>query len=89
MNGEAQLQTTVFMSGNSQAVRLPAPLRFDTRRVWAWKDAATGDVTLSARRRDWQPFLDLVRELDVPADFLASDTRATNQDRDPLDGADL
>lgn len=31
--GERPVRTTVFMSGNSQAVRIPAALRFDTDSV--------------------------------------------------------
>ena len=47
---EHAMQTTrVFTNGNSQAVRLPKEFRFDGNEVFIRKDAATGDVVLSAR----------------------------------------
>ncbi|MBO1326186.1 AbrB/MazE/SpoVT family DNA-binding domain-containing protein [Acetobacter sp. TBRC 12305] len=43
----------IFMTGRSQAVRLPAAYRFDTSEVSIRRDPETGDVILSARPRDW------------------------------------
>ena len=37
----------IFMTGRSQAVRLPAEFRFDTDEVFIRRDAETGDVVLS------------------------------------------
>jgi antitoxin VapB len=39
----------VFMTGRSQAVRLPADFRFSTDEVYVRRDEATGDVILSPR----------------------------------------
>ena len=36
-----------FMTGRSQAVRLPAEFRFDTDEVYIRRDPVTGDVVLS------------------------------------------
>lgn len=43
----------VFRTGRSQAVRLPAAYRFDTKEVFVRRDEATGDVILSRRPADW------------------------------------
>jgi len=61
----------VFQNGRSQAVRLPAAFRFDTKEVFVRRDAATGDVILSARPSDWDALLRLVdRASDQAKDFL-------------------
>ena len=39
----------IFMTGRSQAVRLPLAYRFDTSSVFIRKDQRTGDVILSTR----------------------------------------
>jgi antitoxin VapB len=39
----------IFMTGRSQAVRLPAQYRFDTTEVYIRRDPVTGDVILSPR----------------------------------------
>ncbi len=43
------LTARVFMSGRSQAVRLPAEFRFSVDEVYIRRDPETGDVVLSAR----------------------------------------
>lgn len=43
----------IFRTGRSQAVRLPAAFRFDTKEVFVRRDEATGDVILSRRPADW------------------------------------
>ncbi len=37
----------IFTNGRSQAVRLPAAFRFDTKEVFIRQDEETGDVILS------------------------------------------
>lgn len=44
----------VFRNGRSQAVRLPAAFRFDTREVFVRRDNITGDLILSRRPADWE-----------------------------------
>lgn len=77
----------IFINGRSQAVRLPAEYRFDTKEVFIRKDEVTGDVILSSKPADWSDFLELLAASNVPADFLDSNERAQAlHDRDPLDG---
>lgn len=47
----------VFQTGRSQAVRLPAAFRFDSKEVFVRRDEATGDVILSRRPADWTGLL--------------------------------
>lgn len=42
--------TKVFSNGGSQAVRIPAELRFEIPQVYLWLDEATGDVRMSNSR---------------------------------------
>ena len=42
---------SVFKTGGSQAVRLPAEFRFEVERVYVWRDEATGNVILSTTPR--------------------------------------
>lgn len=44
-----KLTTPVFMSGNSQAVRIPAPYRLDTDRVRIFRNEG-GDLVLQPLR---------------------------------------
>jgi antitoxin VapB len=66
----------IFMNGRSQAVRLPAEFRFDTKEVYIRKDPRTGDVILSKRPNDWDEFFRLRDQADVPDDFLSREERA-------------
>jgi antitoxin VapB len=62
----------LFKNGASQAVQLPVEFRFEGTEVYATRDEATGDVVLSTRpgAKVWADFFDLLREVDVPSDFL-------------------
>lgn len=75
----------LFINGRSQAVRLPAAFRFETREVFIRQDPETGDVILSRRPADWDGFLQALKAAEVPADFLdADERRQATQLRDPL-----
>ena len=81
----------VFMSGRSQAVRLPMEFRFDVEEVHIRRDAATGDVILSARpARNWSDFMRLREQIGPMADELTDDfgrdRKQGNQTRDPFKG---
>ncbi len=77
----------VFKNGRSQAVRLPAALRFDTPEVFIRQDPETGDLILSRRPSDWSGFFQALRQAEVPDDFLSPKERDQgSQDRDPLEG---
>lgn len=67
--------TELFTFGSDQAVCLPLGIEFEAREVFIRKDAATGDVILSRRPSDWLGFLDAVKNLDVPEDFLSTEQR--------------
>jgi antitoxin VapB len=74
-------------SGRSQAVRLPAAYRFDTKEVFIRQDPATGDVILSRKPASWDDFFAALEGAEVPPDFLDQTERAQDpQDRDPFEG---
>lgn len=77
----------LFTNGRSQAVRLPAAFRFDTKEVFIRQDPETGDVILSRKPTTWDGFFSALKAVDVPEDFLSDAERAQgSHDRDPLDG---
>jgi antitoxin VapB len=76
----------LFTNGRSQAVRLPAAYRFDTREVFIRRDAETGDVILSRRPATWDDFFIALKSAEVPNDFLDEKDRGQGtQDRDPFE----
>jgi len=60
----------VFVSGNSQAVRIPMELHLDCDEVYIYKDEASGDLILSKRPSDWSGLLAVLDQADIPQDFL-------------------
>lgn len=78
----------VFTTGGSQAVRLPAEFRFDAAEVYIWKDAPTGNVTLSLTpRASWRHFAALRDELSLSTDEqLPERDQGNAQNRDPFAG---
>lgn len=64
----------VFMTGRSQAVRLPAEFRFDSKEVFIRKDERTGEVILSPRL-SWDEIFALLDAAGVPDDFLTPEDR--------------
>jgi antitoxin VapB len=77
----------LFTNGRSQAVRLPAAYRFDTKEVFIRQDSATGDVILSRKPDSWDDFFAALKGAEVPPGFLDQTERAQEpQDRDPFEG---
>jgi antitoxin VapB len=77
----------LFINGRSQAVRLPAIYRFDTREVFIRQDPETGDVILSRKPENWDDFFEALKAADVPNDFLSEkDRNQGSQKRDPFEG---
>ncbi|MBN6740179.1 AbrB/MazE/SpoVT family DNA-binding domain-containing protein [Acidithiobacillus sp. MC6.1] len=77
----------LFTNGRSQAVRLPAAYRFDTKEVFIRQDSETGDVILSRKPANWDDFFVAIKSAEVPADFLDEKERNQGtQDRDPFEG---
>lgn len=75
----------LFTNGRSQAVRLPAAFRFDTKEVFIRRDPVSGDVILSRRPPTWDGFFAALAGAEVPDEFLSE--RERNQedvDRDPF-----
>ncbi len=77
----------LFVTGRSQAVRLPMEYRFEGREVYIRRDPATGDVILSRRPESWEGFFALDTTTEVPADFMTEvDRNQGKQTRDPFEG---
>ncbi len=72
----------LFLNGRSQAVRLPADLRFEGREVFIRRDEITGDVILSRHPESWDSFFKIRREANVPDDFMADRQNEVPQKRD-------
>ena len=66
----------VFMSGRSQAVRIPAEFRFSSNEVYIRRDAKNGDVILSQSPGSLQDIFAALDQLGVPDDFLSPLERA-------------
>jgi antitoxin VapB len=74
----------IFVTGRSQAVRLPLEFRFNESEVFIRKDPVSGDVVLSRKPSDWQGLLDVVA-LNTQDDFLI-ERRQTRTRSDPFEG---
>jgi len=59
----------LFMSGRSQAVRLPLKYRFEGKEVYI-RQLPNGDVVLSRRPSDWTGLRELQRRHGDPGEFL-------------------
>ena len=53
----------LFPNGRSQAVRLPAPFRFEGNEVYIRRDPETGEVVLSSAPSSWDSFFALRESL--------------------------
>ena len=77
----------LFVNGRSQAVRLPLAYRFDAKEVFIRKDPETGDIILSRKPSNWDNFFSLLKNSNVPEDFLnPSERNQQTQNRDPFEG---
>jgi antitoxin VapB len=72
----------LFRNGRSQAVRLPAEYRFEGSEVYVRRDPGTGDVILSRRPESWHDFFELMKNVEVPDDFLGDRQDVPPQKRD-------
>lgn len=77
----------LFMTGRSQAVRLPKEFRFEGKEVEIRRDPATGGVLLiDSKAGNFEEFFQLLDKLepkDVPEGFPWRDERQPERD-DPL-----
>lgn len=60
----------LFVTGRSQAVRLPREYRFEGEEVFIRRDPSSGDVVLSRKPPDWRGFLEVAGRAEVPDDFM-------------------
>jgi antitoxin VapB len=74
----------VFMSGRSQAVRIPAEYRFTTDEVYIRRDPQNGDLILSEAPGGWDEVFAALDSAGFPEDFLADRDQGSPQKRDEL-----
>jgi antitoxin VapB len=74
----------VFMSGRSQAVRIPAEFRFSTPEVFIRRDAQNGDLILSQAPGQWSEIFEALDRAGVPEDFLSDRAQGLPQSRTEL-----
>jgi len=72
----------LFVTGRSQAVRLPREYRFEGEEVFIRRDPVSGDVVLSRKPESWQGFLDLAASTVVPKEFMDDRQGAPAPERD-------
>ena len=66
----------VFMTGRSQAVRIPAEFRFSGSEVYIRRDPRNGDVILSEGPASLGEIFEALDALRVPEEFLSAEDRA-------------
>jgi antitoxin VapB len=74
----------LFVTGRSQAVRLPLEFRFDGAEVYIRRDTSTGDVILSKKPENWHGLLTAVAQNADDATLLERPPSGVR--RDPLAG---
>ena len=74
----------VFMSGRSQAVRIPAEFRFASKEVFIRRDAQSGDLILSQVPGSWDEVYAALDKAGFPDDFLGDRRQGPVQERDEL-----
>jgi len=85
-NSQAKQTAKVFMTGRSQAVRIPAEFRFNSKEVNIRRDDKTGEVILSRKPADWDELFAKLDAAGVPDDFLTPEDRnqGPSQEREEL-----
>jgi antitoxin VapB len=74
----------VFMTGRSQAVRIPAEFRFSVGEVYVRRDTQTGDLILSQSPSSWNEIFAALDAADFPAEFMADREQGVAEVREPL-----
>ena len=74
----------VFMSGRSQAVRIPAEFRFTSNEVFIRRDPQSGDVNLSQAPGSWDEVFAALDKAAFPEDFLTDRQQGQPQEREEL-----
>jgi antitoxin VapB len=73
----------VFMSGRSQAVRIPAEFRFTAKEVSVRKDPLSGDLILS-QVPTWAEVFAALDAAQLPEEFMADREQEPSQEREEL-----
>ncbi len=74
----------VFMSGRSQAVRIPVEYRFTVDEVYIRRDPQSGDLILSQAPGGWNEIYTALDKAAFPDDFLSDRAQGSPQKRDDL-----
>jgi antitoxin VapB len=74
----------VFMSGRSQAVRIPAEYRFSGDEVYVRRDPQSGDLILSEAPGGWDEIFAALDNAGFPEDFMADRAQGGPQEREEL-----
>lgn len=74
----------VFMTGRSQAVRIPAQFRFNSDEVYVRRDQQTGDLILSQVPASWDEIFAKIDAADFPDDFLSDRQQGVAEVREKL-----
>ena len=74
----------VFMSGRSQAVRIPVEYRFTVDEVYIRRDPQSGDLILSQAPGGWNEIYAALDKAGFPDDFLSDRAQGSPQKRDDL-----
>ena len=72
----------IFVTGRSQAIRLPKEFRFQGEEVFIRRDPITGDIILTPKPASWQDFFALADATDIPTDFLSDRDTSASPERD-------
>ena len=74
----------IFMTGRSQAVRLPKEFRFKGDEVDIRRDPVTGNVILAetAKKKDWASFFAMLDATEVDPDFMRNRSDSPPVERD-------
>jgi antitoxin VapB len=72
----------IFVTGRSQAIRLPKEFRFQGDEVFIRRDPTTGDIILTPKPASWQDFFALAETTDMPDDFLSDRDMPASPERD-------
>jgi len=74
----------VFMTGGSQAVRIPDEYRFTTDEVYIRRNPQSGDLILSEAPGGWDEIFVALDQAGFPNDFLADRDQGRPQQREEL-----
>lgn len=75
----------VFMTGRSQAVRIPAEFRFNAHEVYVRRDEQTGDLILSSQApKSWEEIFAEIDKAGFPPEFMEDRNQGIAETREEL-----